>query len=115
MTESGDPKENAQAKRINNTIKNEMFKGLRFTHINQVKEELVRAIDFYNNERPHMSIDMMTPSEAATCSEEIEKRWKSYRLIAIKSKLQDGVITENSLPLLNNQGMLLNQASPVNP
>ena len=33
MTESGDPKENAQAERINNTIKNEMFKGLHFTHI----------------------------------------------------------------------------------
>ena len=115
MTESGDPKENAQAERINNTIKNEMFKGLHFTHINQVKEELVRAIDFYNNERPHMSIDMMTPSEAATCTGEINKRWKSYRLIAIKSKLQDEVITENSIPLSSSQGILLNQDSSVNP
>lgn len=34
MTESGDPKENPQAERINSTIKNEMFKGLRFTHVN---------------------------------------------------------------------------------
>ena len=80
-----------------------MFKGLRFTHVNQVKEELVRAVDFYNNERPHMSIDMMTPSEVATCSGEIDKRWKSYRLIAIKSKLQDEVIPGNSLPLSNSQ------------
>lgn len=92
-----------------------MFKGLRFTHVNQVKEELVRAIDFYNNERPHMSIGMMTPSEAATCSWEIDKRWKSYRLIAIKSKLQDEAITGNSLPFSNSQGLILNQASPVNP
>lgn len=103
MTESGNPKENPQAERINSTIKNEMFKGLRFTHVNQVKEELVRAIDFYNNERPHMSINMMTPSEAATCSGEINKRWKSYRLIAIKSKLQDEVITGKSLPLPKSQ------------
>lgn len=41
-----------------------------------------------------MSIDMMTPSEAATCSGEINKRSKSYRLIAIKSKLQDEIIAE---------------------
>lgn len=94
ITESGDPKENPQAERINNTIKNEMFNGLHFTHINQVKEELVRAIDFYNNERPHMSIDMMTPSETATCSGKIDKRWTSYRLIAIKSKLQGRLLRE---------------------
>ena len=115
MTESGDPKENPQAERINNTIKNEMFKGLYFSHINQVKEELVRAIDFYNNERPHMSIDMMTPAEAANYSGEINKRWKSYRLIAIKSRLLEEVITENSLPLPNSQGISLNKALPVNP
>lgn len=115
MTESGDPKENPQAERINNTIKNEMFKGLYFTQIDQVKEELVRAIEFYNNERPHMSIDMMTPAEAATHSGEINKKWKSYRLIAIKSKLQDEVITENSLPLSNSQGVSPNQTLPVNP
>ena len=115
MTESGDPKENPQAERINNTIKNEMFKGLCFTQINQVKEELVRAIDFYNNERPHMSIDMMTPAEAAACTGEIDKRWKSHRLIAIKSKLQEEVITEIGLPLPNSQGICLNQASSVNP
>ena len=27
MTESGDPKDNAKAERINNTVKNELFKG----------------------------------------------------------------------------------------
>ena len=114
MTESGDPKENPQAERINNTIKNEMFKGLYFTHINQVEEELVRAIEFYNNERPHMSIDMMTPAEAANCRGEIGKKWKSYRLIAIKSKLQEEVITDFSLPLPNSQEISLNQTLPVN-
>ena len=85
MTESRNPKENAQAVRINNTIKKEMFKGLRFIHINQVKEELVRAIDFYNNERPHISIDIMTPSEAATCSGEIEKKMEKLQAYRYKN------------------------------
>lgn len=102
MTESGDPKENAQAERINNTIKNEMFKGLCFTHIKQVRESLVQAIDFYNNERPHMSINMMTPTEAASYTGEIEKKWKSYRLIAIKSKLKMEDKPIKCLPLPNH-------------
>ena len=56
MTEAGDPKDNAQAERINNTMKNELLKGMRFTNIDDVRAAVGRAIDFYNNERPHMSI-----------------------------------------------------------
>jgi hypothetical protein len=37
------------------------------------------AIDFYNNERPHMSLDWKTPAEAALCTRELEKKWVSYR------------------------------------
>lgn len=102
MTESGDPKENPQAERINNTIKNEMFKGLCFKNIKQVKESLSQAIDFYNYERPHMSINMMTPAEAASCTGEIKKKWKSFRLIAIKSKLDIVEKPIKCLPLLSH-------------
>jgi hypothetical protein len=35
-----------------------------------------------------MSIDMMTPAEAAGCSGEIAKRWTSYRLAAIKNRME---------------------------
>jgi transposase InsO family protein len=100
MTESGDPKENAQAERINNTMKNELLKGVVFHNIEEVKTAVAVAVDFYNNERPHMSIDMMTPNEAAGCSGEMIKKWTSYRLIAIKSRLEKLDIAENCLPLL---------------
>ena len=73
MTETGDPKDNAQAERINNTMKNELLKGKRFTDIEEVREAVVRSVDFYNNERPHMSIDMKTPAEAALCEGELTK------------------------------------------
>ena len=77
MTESGDPKDNAQAERINNTMKNELLKDMRFVCIEDVKSAVSCAVDFYNNERPHMSIDMMTPAEAALHEGEIAKRWRS--------------------------------------
>ena len=115
MTERGEPKDNAQAERINNTIKNELLKGVVFHDIEEVKTAVTVAVDFYNNERPHMSIDMMTPSEAANCSGEIAKRWTSYRLIAIKSR-QDGLdIAENSLPLPQCQGSPSGLRPSVNP
>ena len=105
MTESGDPKDNAQAERINNTMKNELLKGMRFTNIDDVIAAVARAVDFYNNERPHMSIDMMTPATAAFCEGEIKKRWVSLRERAIREK-QTLEIPENSLPLSDGQGSL---------
>lgn len=115
MTENGDPKENPQAERINNTMKNEIFKGVTFHSIQEVIKSVAAAIDFYNNERPHMSIDMMTPAEAANCTGEIKKHWTSYRIIAIKSKQADLNIAENSLPLLRCQGSPSGLRPPVNP
>jgi len=48
MTGSGDPKENAQADRINNTMKNELLKGVVFHTIEEVKATVTVAVDFYN-------------------------------------------------------------------
>ena len=85
MTENGDPKENAQAERINATIKNEQLKDVRLHSLAQAEEAVEAAVDFYNNQRPHMSLDMMTPAQAAKCHGEIDKRWHSYREAAIKN------------------------------
>lgn len=91
MTESGNPKENAIAERINNTIKNELLKGMEFNHVSQVKAAVAAAVDFYNHERPHWSLDGMTPSQAAGCKGELRKRWKSYREKAIKNQKNTGM------------------------
>ena len=114
MTESGDPKDNAQAERINNTMKNELLRGMRFTNIDEVIAAVARAVDFYNNERPHMSIDMMTPATAAFCEGEIKKRWVSLRERVIREK-QTLEIPENSLPLSDGQGSPSGLRPPVNP
>ncbi len=79
--------DNAVAERVNNTIKNELLKGMTFTCIEEVQKAVEIAICFYNEERPHMSLDGMTPREAATRTGEINKKWISYREKAIKAKV----------------------------
>ena len=115
MTETGDPKDNAQAERINNTMKNELLKGKRFTDIQQVIDAVDKAVDFYNNERPHMSIGMMTPSKAAVYDGVVEKVWTSYREKAIREKCAALEIPENPLPLSIGQGSPSGLRPPVNP
>lgn len=116
MTENGDPKENAMAERINSTIKNELLKGLRFYCINEANDALMATIDFYNTRRPHMSIDMMTPQEAARCNGEIHKWWKSYREDAIKNSRKETDIEDKNVSLPPDRGLLSTyglQSTPI--
>lgn len=112
MTETGDPKDNAQAERINNTMKNELLKGRVFHSLHEVIVAVSGATDFYNNRRPHMSINMMTPVQAASLSGELEKKWYSYRENTIKENLD---IPKNSLPLHNCPGHPSGLRPTVNP
>jgi hypothetical protein len=114
MTENGDPKENPQAERINSTIKNEILLECEFHSRKEVVKAVKGAVDFYNNERPHMSIGMMTPVEASQCSGERDMRWISYRELAIKKSLETK-IAENGLPLSPFHGSPSGLRPPVNP
>lgn len=79
MTESGDPKENAIAERVNGILKTEFLNHHVFEHIEQVREVVTEAVDFYNTQRPHRSLDMLTPRQAAKKTGRIKKRWISYK------------------------------------
>ena len=85
MTESGDPKDNPIAERLNNTIKNELFKDIRFRSIEEVRTAMKKAVEFFNSERPHMSLCNMTPRQATACQGKINKKWVSYRENYLKS------------------------------
>lgn len=117
MTETGDPKENAQAERINNTMKNELLKGKRFTDIDQVRAAVAQAVDFYNLRRPHMSINMMTPAEAAFCEGVLEKWWISYREKAVRAILERHALESDgkTLSLSAVPGSPSGLRPPVNP
>ena len=84
MTESGNPKDNAMAERINNTVKNELLHGKTFTSIRQVTDGVRKAVQFYNSERPHSSLDWHTPDQAHRMSGEMKRHWHSWREEAIR-------------------------------
>lgn len=92
MTENGDPLENAVAERINRTIKEEFTdeKTISFQTFNQGLKAIPRFIKFYNEERPHRSIDMHTPAQAFNMTGEIKRQWKTYYKTMEKEKLKEG-------------------------
>ncbi len=62
MTEKYDPYENAIAERVNGILKQE-FNIAKYIEDFDLKNSLIKnAIDIYNNQRPHLSNHMLTPS-----------------------------------------------------
>lgn len=78
MTENGDPRENAIAERVNGILKDEWLNQMKFKSIDEVLRQLETIIRIYNEQRPHSSLDMMTPQCAHNQSGEIKKLWKNY-------------------------------------
>lgn len=63
MGERGNPYENAVAERVNGILKEEFLLDQTFRTIKDARIAVKESIQIYNEERPHMSIDYMTPSE----------------------------------------------------
>lgn len=80
MTENSDPLENAIAERINRTIKEEFSENrcLSFKNISEGRYKISEWIKFYNEDRPHRSIEMLTPSKAYHLQGELKRMWKNY-------------------------------------
>lgn len=78
MTESGDPRDNAIAERVNGILKCEWLNQMKLSSMEQASNELEEIIRVYNEKRPHSSIDMMSPKKAHNQSGELKKHWKNY-------------------------------------
>jgi putative transposase len=76
MTQSGNPKDNAIAERVNGILKQELLEEV-YPNIKQARHAAVVAINTYNRLRPHSSVDMMTPERAHTQTGRIKRRWKN--------------------------------------
>jgi transposase InsO family protein len=76
MTQSGNPRDNAIAERVNGILKQELLEEV-YPNIKTARQSAVIAIDTYNRLRPHSSVDMMTPEKAHTQTGQIKSRWKS--------------------------------------
>lgn len=77
MTENGDPRENAIAERVNGILKDEWLNREMITTLNQAREVVERVINIYNNQRPHSSVEMLTPAEAHLRTGPLKRKWKT--------------------------------------
>lgn len=79
MTENGDPLENAIAERVNGILKEEYLNHYKIESIKEAQDYLSKAVEIYNNMRPHMSIGNFTPSKVHNNHQIKPKRlWKNY-------------------------------------
>lgn len=78
MTEKGDPYENAVAERVNGILKCEFMLNRTFAATGDAQKAIEDAIRVYNESRPHMSCNYLTPSQAHIQSGTLERRWKNY-------------------------------------
>ena len=78
MTQSGSPYENALAERMNGILKNEFYPKRIYQNHREAKKVLGSNILIYNNKRPHLSLDYLTPAVAHDITGPINKKWKEY-------------------------------------
>ena len=78
MTENGDPRENAVAERINGILKEEWFNREVICSLEKGRERTGEIIRIYNEMRPHMSNDYLTPQQAHQQNGTLRRRWKTY-------------------------------------
>jgi transposase InsO family protein len=75
MTQSGDPLENAVAERINGIIKNEYLKHHKDLDPSNVTQLLAETVEKYNQQRPHYSIQMLTPEVVHRRQLKVNRTW----------------------------------------
>ena len=78
MTESGDPLENAVAERMNGILKTEWLYHVCIDSARDMSYYIGYIIDLYNNERPHQSINYLTPAYVHETGTETSRQWKNY-------------------------------------
>lgn len=67
MTDGDDCYQNALAERINGILKNELLLH-KPADLDQAKRMVREAVDIYNHERPHLSLQLKTPDEVHRAS-----------------------------------------------
>ena len=76
MTQSGDPRDNAIAERVNGILKSELLEDV-YTDIQAAGISVATAVNAYNYLRPHTSIDMLTPALAHSQVNQLKRHWIS--------------------------------------
>jgi putative transposase len=97
MTQSGDPRDNAIAERVNGILKMELLQPV-FTDLEDAIKAVTAAINIYNYLRPHSSLSMLTPALVHGRNLKVRRCWKSYYKTR-KENTTDGVIHKKEVVL----------------
>lgn len=97
MTENGDPYENAIAERVNGILKTEWLYDMTLKNYAEAKHATKGIINIYNTERPHSSVEMLTPDQAHQMTGVLKRLWKNYQ-----RKKQDEVINNSKKSNFDN-------------
>ena len=74
MTQSGNPKDNAIAERVNGILKMELLDPI-FTDLDAARAAVTQAVNTYNYLRPHSSISMLTPALVHGRTLKLKRHW----------------------------------------
>jgi putative transposase len=80
MTENGDPYENAVAERVNGILKDEFGLGEKLKNLSEAQHQTKESIAIYNELRPHLSCQMLTPKQMHKQEKIILKTWRKKHL-----------------------------------
>ncbi len=86
MTENGDPYENAVAERVNGILKYEFLIIDGFKHHMEAVKVIQESIYTYNEHRPHMSCQLLTPNKMHEQQDIKLKKWNKKASKGIPSR-----------------------------
>lgn len=75
MTQDGNPYDNAIAERVNGILKDEFGLNEILSDIHHARKQTEQAISLYNNKRPHLSCNMLTPNQMHSQNKLKIKSW----------------------------------------
>ena len=89
MTQSGNPRDNAIAERVNGILKMELLEPV-FANLDTARAAVTQAVNTYNYFRPHSSISMLTPALVHGRTLKLRRYWKNY----FKTRLTKEVVNK---------------------
>ena len=78
MTQTGDPRDNPVAERVNGILKTEWFDNNDFQSYDDAYARVAEVISVYNTQRPHLSLNYQTPLQASSQNGIQIRKWKNY-------------------------------------
>ena len=100
MTQTGDPRDNAIAERVNGILKMEFLEPV-YADMDRAVKAVEEAVYNYNYVRLHSSISMLPPALVHGRDIKVKRCWKNYYRTA-KENNHDGVIRKNE-PVLKRK------------